>query len=118
MAISGGLDRWDAFTVDNRVGIFRFPALCGQLTRKLTDAASGTDALCDLKALAAPIDMMPGMDFDNRFVETTPIAARPTDLPDGLFFDLAILAVQPLSEKYFAFPVGQIKITTRPVPPL
>jgi hypothetical protein len=39
------------------------------------------------------------------------------DLPDGQFCDLAVLLVQPFGEKYFAFPVGQIKFTTRAVPP-
>jgi hypothetical protein len=53
---------------------------------------------------------MPGMGSDNRFVETTPIAARPTDLPDGLFFDLAILAVQPLSENISLSPSGKSKL--------
>jgi len=36
------------------------------------------------------------------------------DLPDGLFCKIA---VQPSLQKYFAFAVGQIKFTTRPVPP-
>jgi hypothetical protein len=36
------------------------------------------------------------------------------DLPDGQFCKNA---VQPFGEKYFAFPVGQIKFTTRAVPP-
>jgi len=40
------------------------------------------------------------------------------DLPDGHFFcDLAVLVVQPFDKKYFAFPVGQIKFTTRHIPP-
>jgi hypothetical protein len=36
-----------------------------------------------------------------------------TDLPDGR---IAQIRVQPLPKKYFAFPVGQIKSTTRAVP--
>ena len=36
-----------------------------------------------------------------------------TDLPDGLFGEHR---VQPLLQKYFAFPVGQIKSTTRAIP--
>jgi hypothetical protein len=61
---------------------------------------------------------MPGMASDNRFVETTPTAAkRQLICPTGCFCDLAILAVQPFGKKYFAFPVGQIKITTRVIPP-
>jgi hypothetical protein len=39
------------------------------------------------------------------------------DLPDGQFCDLAVLVVQPFGKKYFAFLVGQIKFTTRPIPP-
>jgi hypothetical protein len=39
------------------------------------------------------------------------------DLPGGQFCDLAVLVVQPFGEKYFAFPVGQIKFTTRDIPP-
>jgi glutathione S-transferase len=37
----------------------------------------------------------------------------PTDLPDGR---IAQIRVQSFSQKYFAFPVGQIKSTTRAIP--
>jgi hypothetical protein len=45
---------------------------------------------------------------------TTSEWIHPTDLPVGLFCEIA---VQPSLQKYFAFPVGQINFTTRPVPP-
>jgi hypothetical protein len=41
-------------------------------------------------------------------------ATPTTDLPDVLIYKTA---VQPSLQKYFAFPVGQIKFTTRHVPP-
>src|SRR4029077_18970571 len=36
------------------------------------------------------------------------------DLPVGQFYKIT---VQPFGKKYFAFPVGQIKFTTRVIPP-
>jgi hypothetical protein len=44
-------------------------------------------------------------------------ASQAVICPAGSFAILAVLVVQPFGEKYFAFPVGQIKFTTRHIPP-
>jgi hypothetical protein len=58
---------------------------------------------------------MPTLQSPSPLGSTSGVASG--DLPGGQFCDLAVLVVQPFGEKYFAFPVGQIKFTTRDIPP-